>query len=268
MYGLDEGLARYNQTISKRSDERIAATVKGQLDVTKEKGVQDIKKIHALPSFAAAGAPAKLKNGNLGVTWFDKRTGKSGVSDSGVPFDPTQTGAKAANSKMLDAVANIGAYESQLEEYEKLLNQVDTGRIGGSVEKLKASVGMQDAARAASGQQEALASSGARVINGERGMLTNQDVERAKLMIPLITDTASERVLKFKLLKTLLAKRKAAITSGYDGSIHTQELNDPKWAPVYTDLNWDADDSKTYLQQFKHWPSYEEAMNALSEGEN
>lgn len=258
-FGFEEGLRRFNTTLTGRVVAPVDERNKGAVALEQEKQKGRLALKPAEKRYQFANKETVLDNGNLAVSVFDPVTGQAKLIDLNRKAMPkAATGSTGA--KVRESLVNMSAWEDQLNQYEQLLSQVMSGRVGGTIAKGAALIGLDDAARAAGGYQEALASSGARVINGERGVMTNQDVERAKKLIPLIADTDSERELKFRLLKELLAKRRQAVDAGYDGPINTPTLGNELFIPEYPDLEWDKEDSRTFQSQYGYWPSYEDAV--------
>lgn len=128
---------------------------------------------------------------------------------------PPKAGSGTASAKLQDHLAQLSSIESNLAEYEELLTKVPGGRIGGTASKVAGAIEMNDEARAATGMENTLAGLVARVINREVGVMTDQDIERAKTMIPKILDNKDERKLKFDIIRRLIAdRRRAAQTAG------------------------------------------------------
>jgi len=118
---------------------------------------------------------------------------------------------EAQRQKALDETLTL---EDNLKEYEKALKSVEGGRVGGSLEKALALVEQRPIARAAGGFENALAGMIARRVFGEVGVLTEQDIERAKQMIPQITDNETERQVKFKMLRSIIESKKSRMSVG------------------------------------------------------
>lgn len=150
------------------------------------------------------------------VDEFGRPTGNERFATGGSEPQP-QGGAKSREQS-----ERLTALSSNLDQYKKLLSQVKGGRIGGTISKGEALVEQNANARAAQGLENTLTGLIARVVAGEVGVLTDQDIERAKSMLPKITDNDEERALKFSLLKELIEERKKA----FGGSTETKA--DPK----------------------------------------
>jgi hypothetical protein len=118
---------------------------------------------------------------------------------------------QAKQSEMVD---KLSALESNLNEYEKLLDKVPGGRIGGTISKIGAAVELNEEARAASGLENTLAGLIARSLNGEVGVLTDQDIERAKTFLPQIIDNRGERSLKLRIIRNIIQQRKLKMERG------------------------------------------------------
>ena len=111
-------------------------------------------------------------------------------------------------SRQKELAGKLVSIETNLNEYEKLLKEVPGGRIGGTLSKGAALLEMNPSARAAAGLENTLAGVIARALNGEVGVLTDQDIARAKTFIPQITDNDEERNLKFRVIRDIIAERK------------------------------------------------------------
>lgn len=155
--------------------------------------------------------------GNKQMGLFRKQDGTTYLKEIGDLKD-------ANNAKSVEQGNRVRALSDSMKIYKDVLSHVPSGRIGGTIAKGMALVEQNDWARAAGGMEASLAGSIARTVNGEVGVLTDQDIERAKKFIPLITDTDSERELKFSLLDEMMKRREEAFRGENTGNIAIDDL--------------------------------------------
>ena len=143
----------------------------------------------------------------------------------------------AGAAKTTEQINKLNALESNLRQYENLILRVPGGRIGGTISKGKALVEMSPEARTVGGLENTLTGLIARIIGGEVGVLTDQDIARAKAMLPQILDNPQERKLKFDMLKQLISERRQAFSGqGMTGEKSFEEMTDEELAAYEQEL--------------------------------
>jgi len=118
-------------------------------------------------------------------------TGETQYRESGLEA-PTSGAADQKKADKQQLLENINIYKGLLEE-------VDTGRVGGMMARVQGMFGLNDPAKAVDAFRKALARSVGRLQFGETRM-TDEDVEQIVQTVPADFMTKSERDLLFKTL--------------------------------------------------------------------
>ena len=132
------------------------------------------------------------------------------------------------NNKYKDDMANLLAIEGQLKNFEELFGEMPGKLKSYTVGKVQEKLGLQDATRAEfESRLNLLFNKISRDLGGEKGVLSNQDIERAMKASPTYYDNLDQKKAKMRAIYDLLelAKNKMAYKYGINAQNYTSDNN-------------------------------------------
>jgi len=126
------------------------------------------------------------------------------------------TKESSVNEKQRKAIKSarniVNTLKTQLKKIKAVSGPV--ARLKGAGLNISGAVGLDPNVSTFNNLRKSVLGQMAKIVSGESGRLTDQDIARIEAAIPRITDTTEERELAFKLLEGILSEQEAIFSPG------------------------------------------------------